>query len=582
MKHLFYLLTLLLILSCSPHTNRFNQLKVIEESINGNLDTALILLKQERPNYSAYSKQNKMYYLLIQTEAMNRAFMPLDTISYMSDVVGYFSSNGDNHEKMRANYMMGCVQRDKGNSPLAIKFYNDAISYADTTLKDCDYRQLTKIYSQMGYIFHLQRFPKKELEVKEKALQAAIKTKDTMMIINCKDKICDAYIYQNDDNLFFKLTNDIYNTYKKMGREDKAARTASSLLKHYLQQKDYQTTKHIIDEYLTKANSLDSHGMPLYPGAEFIYFYQGKYYEGVAKTDSALIYYYKLLQYNKAIDNIENGYKGLMSVYHTLKNTDSIVKYTTLYADLNDTVNLRNSAQEVSKMQALYDYSEAQNLAIQKDKESQKLTIALLYTSITITVLICFTIVGIRIYQIKQKKAKNELKEVNKRYIDALYKCEEIKTDLRTALTDFKQFKKEKEKEIKTLRLVIESYQDEASSQQWDFEHELLHLPIVERLHELAKSAQKATEAEWTSLEQTCQKHLPQFISSLRATPQKLNEVEFLVCLLTRLEFIPSELTVLLGLSNQRINNLRRNLNNQLFGDNTSTTFNANIRHLVC
>lgn len=296
MKHLFYLLTLLLISSCSPHTNSSNQLKVIKENINNNLDTALVLLKQERSNYATYNQKEKMYYLLLQTEAMNRAFMPLDTISYMQNVIDFFSSNGDNHEKMRANYMMGCIQRDKSNSPLAIKYYNYAISYADTTQQNCDYRLLTKIYSQMGYIFHLQRFPEKELEIKEKALQAAQRTGDTLMIINCKDKICDAYIYQNNDKIYFKLTNEIYNIYKKMGREDKAARTASSLLKHYLQEKDYQTTKHIIDEYVTKANSLDSLGNPKYPGAEFIYFYQGKYYEGIANTDSALFYYYLLAE----------------------------------------------------------------------------------------------------------------------------------------------------------------------------------------------------------------------------------------------------------------------------------------------
>lgn len=270
-----------------------------------------------------------------------------------------------------------------------------------------------------------------------------------------------------------------------------------------------------------------------------------------------------------------------MSVYKTLKNTDSIVKYAQLYTDTNDTVNLRNSAQEVSKMQSLYDYSEAQSLAIQKVKEAQKLTKDLLDASNAIIILLCFIFIGIRVYQLKQKKAKMKLKETNEQYINTLYQYGKIKRDLETALTDFEQFKKEKEKEIKTLKVVIDSYQDGTCIQQWDFEHELLHLPIVERLHKLAKHAQKATEIEWESLEQTCQKHLPQFISCLKAESQKLNKVEILICLLTRLEFIPSELTVLLGLSNQRINNLRRNLNKQLFGDNTSTTFNANIRHLA-
>ena len=63
--------------------------------------------------------------------------------------------------------------------------------------------------------------------------------------------------------------------------------------------------------------------------------------------DSALYCYRKLLNYPSDIENLEAGYKGLMSIYSHKGMVDSVVKYVRLYADANDTVNFRLSAKEV-------------------------------------------------------------------------------------------------------------------------------------------------------------------------------------------------------------------------------------------
>ena len=68
--------------------------------------------------------------------------------------------------------------------------------------------------------------------------------------------------------------------------------------------------------------------------------------------DSALCCYRKLLNNPSDIENLETGYKGLMSIYSHKGMVDSVVKYVRLYADANDTVNFRLSAKEVGKVQA--------------------------------------------------------------------------------------------------------------------------------------------------------------------------------------------------------------------------------------
>lgn len=92
---------------------------------------------------------------------------------------------------------------------------------------------------------------------------------------------------------------------------------------------------------------MDKKGEPLYPGTEYFYNYLGWYYIDVGQLDSALYCYRKLLNYPSDIENLEAGYKGLMSIYSHKGMVDSVVKYVRLYADANDTVNFRLSAKEV-------------------------------------------------------------------------------------------------------------------------------------------------------------------------------------------------------------------------------------------
>lgn len=51
----------------------------------------------------------------------------MDTINYMDEVLDYYSFWGKDGEKALANYMMGCVYRDRGNSPMALQYYNEAV-----------------------------------------------------------------------------------------------------------------------------------------------------------------------------------------------------------------------------------------------------------------------------------------------------------------------------------------------------------------------------------------------------------------------------------------------------------------------
>lgn len=52
---------------------------------------------------------------------------------------------------------------------------------------------------------------------------------------------------------------------------------------------------------------------------------------------------------------------------------------------------------------------------------------------------------------------------------------------------------------------------------------------------------------------------------------------QYLVAILVKLHFIPSELSLLLGVGSQQITNIRSKINSKLFGKSGAKTLDANI-----
>ena len=58
-------------------------------------DSALLVLEQAKKEATTYSRRNRMHYLLLQAEAMNKAYLPLDTLTSMHEVLDYYLSHGN-------------------------------------------------------------------------------------------------------------------------------------------------------------------------------------------------------------------------------------------------------------------------------------------------------------------------------------------------------------------------------------------------------------------------------------------------------------------------------------------------------
>ena len=572
MKRLLYWVGLLIGITACVNPKGKEVLAEAERLVQASPDSALLVLEQAEKETATYPHRNRMRYLLLQAEAMNKAYLPLDSITYMDEVLDYYLSHGNRDERMRACYLMGSVWRDRRNSPLALQYFRDAIGEADTTATDCDYAQVSRIYAQMARLFDRQRYPQMELEQWKQAMRYALLAKDTLMYIQCQEYIGDAYFLLGKEDSVLYFTQQAYEAYLKYGRKDWAAATQIVIADYYLKHDSLANAKQALDEYRNGSGFFEGDGN-VSSGYEIFYYYIGEYYEKMARLDSAVFYYRKLLNYPADIMNAESGYKGLMSVYTRMHEVDSVAKYAQLFANANDTANLRNSANEISRTQALYDYSESQRIAVEKSEENQRLWLGLCVCF----VMLSFGGTGIYLYERKQKTTRML---ANRKYTDLMMQYHQAMEELQSIRSNKQQFQQQKEQEIEKLQQMLAAYQEHSHAGQWELEQSLLQHDIVKRMHQHACKLAVPSDAEWNDLQGVVEKSLPEFYAKLSANEAQLTDQEWKVCLLVKLNFIPSELTVLLNLSKQRVTNIRTHLNQKLFGESGSRTFDSNLHKL--
>lgn len=523
-------------------------------------------------------RSREMSEALLRAEEMNLNYQSMDTLTGMEQVADYYRPFiGRSHMYMRALYMLGCVYRDRGDAPMALHYYQEAVSQADTTDAECDFHTLCRIYGQMSSLYHRQRSPQLELEAERKAYAAAMKAKDTLAAISYYECMAGAYYALGKKDTALAIVENTMSLYAKKSEKAKAAAEMGVASDFYIKKKDFKRADSLLRQYEAYSGFFNSEG-EITPGRESYYYTKGTYYEGIGNTDSALYFYRKLLKYPDEIMNLELGYQGLMNIYHQLGIADSTIKYTRLYAQANDSANIIHSAEEITRTQALYNYSENQRKAAEKSAEANRYRIGLLF------ILAIITLCAYRIYSYinKQKRLKAEqMTAVNARYSATLEQYEKTKKELVSLQADYNLFEKRKKKEIDQLQKSLAVYQiDKTLPTEWGIEDALLNNSIVKNLHQRAAIGKPSTDTQWNDLNRIVSEYLPHFYEKVNLSHKNLTDVEKQVCILIKLRFIPSEISTLLSHTPQNITNIRTRINKKLFEEGGTKTLDSNIRRL--
>ncbi len=573
----FVVFIILVISACVDRHKSEQLLDAAELLMESRPDSAFTMLSSVCASPDSLPKALRMRLELLKAKAQNKMFVPFTTDSTMAAVAEWYDRHGNRSQRMTAHYLLGCVYRDLNDAPMALDQYHEAVSLADTTAGDCDWHTLCRIHGQMGTLFNKMGSPEYELEEWENTYATAMKAKDTIMAFNAYALKAYAYFNMYKMDSVISITDNVVRMYEGLGRKDFAAGHLPAVIDVYLHRKKYDKAKTRMDYYERYSGFFDTDGN-IEAGKESYYGTKARYYNAVGQADSAYMYLKKLIKFKDNIQCAEVAYRELMAYYENQLRADSVVKYARLFCRMNDSSAIVRSAEAINKAKALYNYNKAQQTAKDKAAEADN------YRFLIICV-ICFAVIAIvvpyRMYNARMRRQRMAYTEMNRKYNGIWADCDKAASDLQMMESDFEKYKAVKENEIKELKKSISAYHDCCiDNDVTENERTLRNSEVVVKLHLLAAKGDAATEQELSAVIALTKNILPDFYNIITLPKYKLKEREIKVCAMIRLNFIPSEIAVLLNISLQRITNIRSCINMKLFKKSGTKELDSRLKML--
>ena len=207
-------------------------------------------------------------------------------------------------------------------------------------------------------------------------------------------------------------------------------------------------------------------------------------------------------------------------------------------------------------------------------KKQEQMATRQLYTAVVSIVLFVGAFV---LYGYYRRRMHRQLREVNTRYALELARYNELRAEC-DRLSRQVEEKAVVEQQLADVRLRLAELSPDAL---WDDSSEPLSSPIVSDLHKSASLGHQATDGELQRLKLFVEGSMPKFVSALHQYGVSVSSQNLVFCMLVRLHFLPSELSVLLGKSPQAVTNQKRRLLTNLFKEEGGARdFDEKIFHL--
>jgi tetratricopeptide (TPR) repeat protein len=562
--------------ACNDISSEQSMLDTAESLLDTHADSARSLLDSIRPQVEQKNvRRLTMRYRLLMASALNKTYGQLPSDTAFSEVVRYYDHHGNSNERMRAHYLLGCIYRDMGEAPQAIQCYQDATEYADTLRANCDYNTLFRIYAQMADVYAKQFLTEEALIAQQKTMHYAKKAHDIYHYIHAYELTLNSYNIMDDTAMIVHVTNESHRLFMANGMPQHAANVYPSLIRLYLDHSEYEKAKPLMDVFEKESGLFDEDGNIINPRRTNYYNSKGLYYMGIHRVDSAEYFFRKLLSCSV---NDYASYKGLLAVYQAKHNQDSIVKYANLCERGLENM-LENIQMEATKqVTAMYNYNRVQNQVNKKEQEVRRIKI-IIGVSLLLTCLIAvYVYVHIRK---NRKRSLAQINQLNTNYLEAMNEVDRAKADMAAMQADYTLFVCNKEKDIAELEQKVAQYQSQIDSlNSSEREEALLSSNPVETFRKFTYPLQPLPhKSDWLQLTRIVRQSLPTFYAKV-AQENLLSPLQLRTCLLTRLKFTNSEISILLNITPQQVTNTKTAINEKLFGQKTATTLMANLKSL--
>ena len=549
------------------------ELLAIDSILNEKPDSALRLLDSLGTEAKSWSKSQRMRHSLLTMKAQNKAYVPFTSDSLANDLVSYYDRHGTPNDRLLSRYLLGCVYRDLHEAPHAVDCYLDAISQADTTATECDFYTLECAYSQLADTYYNQLLLTNEIEARKKASYYAFRANKPKWGIYNIDMIAGTYILLNKKDSAEIILKSVLEQYREHGYTQQALRSSRTLIHLYLEDpKRLAEAKALMDQFEAESELFDEHH-ELPSSQRQFYYYKGIYFEGINNLDSAEFYYRKV--YCPGISFVAQNpmYKGLLSVFKTRHQADSIAKYALLYCEANDSSIAKKDQELTAQMASLYNYNRNQKIAEQEKQESRKAR------SLLVLVIVIFIGCAILIIR-KRKERKDELRMLNQSLLKMKIEREGITKELeKIKANDYESLIVQKERKEEELNSVIVSlHRQIGQADLEDHIHQLTGSVIVKAFNEkklYKQGVASPTKKEWKLLEQQFRKDMP--ATSAMFGKAGLSPMELRICILFIIGFDDKDVNTIFYSTPQTISKAKRHANNKLFCTDSAQSLKSNL-----
>ena len=496
---------------------------------------------------------------LNELQARNQADSLMTDDSLALTLCNYFDSHGTPNEQMLAHYLLARTYADMGEAPMALDEFHHAADCADTTAADCDYRLLAKIHAQTTNIFSDQMMPQEMLAELGMMEYYSQKCNDSVyQIIAIEWQHC-AYEMLGDTVNSILIIKKAYEDYLQLGRKDMASNCLPALIGYLVNTHNLVEARYYLEKYEEALSLIQNTDNPSVPG---IYnYFKGNYYSAINILDSAE-YCYRQELASQELNDIEASYSGLYKLYKSLGKTDSVAKYADLCYQISEDRFKQYNSEELGHMQALYNYTRNQSLAIKKAKEADRNFKKFLFTGcLGVLLVIVFSVV---IFKNRQRK-RSEIKRLKKEYSNALEQQELARQELvLLQRQEFETLLGQKQNEINEHQKKIENIEKLLYSEK-SLETQLVNTDIYRRFVYLAQNYHKNVYVDdWRNLYLMMDTVLPNFRTTLSSMTH-LSDKDYRLCILIRLHFSLSEISILLSENSVYLSRRRKYLLSKLF-----------------
>jgi len=530
-----------------------------------------------------------MRYLKALADAQNKLYLDMMPDSIFENVVNFYDEFGTYNDRIKCHYLLGCIYRDNGQAPMALKCYKEAIDLIEYDNADIDYRVVMSIFGQMGEIFYKQYFLNEAIDSYKKYSLFALKSGDLYNYIRGVEFQIQPYLLLSDTNMVYLLTDSAYNLYLKNNMPDKAVRTFPTILYLYIEKQDFIKSKEIIDKFEKESGLFDKDGNIDSLYGRFFYA-KGLYYLGIDKDDSAEYFFRKLLRYGFEYDS----YSGLLDYFRKRNQVDSIIKYSKLRDDAFDDVFKKMKIDATCQAKSMYDFMKIQHQKdlLQKKNHKYKLTILIvlvIFINIVILILFCYwehlkrrkrDVVIIRSkYKLTEKQLKKEIQYYN---------------ELLCAYNDLKRLSSFNNNRLLSLEIILQNKQtaiDELEKELLEYKQKYQRKDLYDSISSLMDSdIVQSIKAKFNPFPHGGSLKLKEINELINITKKilpdlhihvlqksKLTKIEKLTSILIILDFNTSEISYLINTSISRVSNIKLSVNRKLFNVNSAFLLKDNL-----